>query len=185
LRLQTAIRTWPLTLPRYHQKWTRNVQDAILTVLLIGWLGGLASIPGQKLGHLLTIEDVGRVFGGTFPLHMQLTKLEANTTLVEVNVKDRDVFHITIEEYLLAVTNLTDELSRLATNAVTLGDYELAVVISTFIKDLHNGFQILNLKNDILRKRVDAVKYHVKKVEDVVYDLTLRNLIPAGARQVQ
>lgn len=102
-----------------------------------------------------------------------------------MNIKDRDVFHITIEEYLLAVTNLTDELSRLATNAVTLGDYELAVVISTFIKDLHNGFQILNLKNDILRKRVDAVKYHVKKVEDVVYDLTLRNLIPAGARQAQ
>jgi predicted translin family RNA/ssDNA-binding protein len=90
---------------------------------------------------------------------------------------------VTIEEYLLAATQLTDELSRLATNAVTLGDYELAVQISKFIKDLHAGFQLLNLKNDILRKRVDTVKYHVKKVEDVVYDLTLRNLIPTNASQ--
>jgi predicted translin family RNA/ssDNA-binding protein len=97
---------------------------------------------------------------------------------VPVNLKDRDAFHITTEEYLLAVTNLTDELSRLAVNAVTLGDRELAVRISAFVKDIHAGFQLLNLKNDILRKRVDSVKYHVKKVEDVVYDLTLRNLIP-------
>lgn len=97
-----------------------------------------------------------------------------------VNLKDRDAFHITIEEYLLAVTALTDELSRLAVNSVTLGDNELAVKISGFVKDVHAGFQLLNLKNDILRKRVDAVKYHVKKVEDVVYDLSLRNLIPSS-----
>lgn len=99
---------------------------------------------------------------------------------VPVNLKDRDAFHITIEEYLLAVTGLTDELARLAVNAVTLGDHELAVKISTFVKDIHAGFQLLNLKNDILRKRVDGVKYAVKKVEDVVYDLSLRNLIPTS-----
>lgn len=99
---------------------------------------------------------------------------------VPVNLKDSDAFHITIEEYLLAITTMTDELSRLAVNAVTLGDHELAVKISTFVKDIHAGFQLLNLKNDILRKRVDAVKYHVKKVEDVVYDLSLRNLIPGS-----
>jgi hypothetical protein len=34
------------------------------------------------------------------------------------------------------------------------------------------------LKNDILRKRVDALKYRVKEVEDVVYDLSLRGLVP-------
>ena len=80
-----------------------------------------------------------------------------------VNLTDRDAFHITIEEYLLAMTDMTEELSRLAMNAV--------------VKDLFAGFQLLNLKNDILRRKVDGVKYHVKKVEDVIYDLTLRNLI--------
>lgn len=57
----------------------------------------------------------------------------------------------------------------------------MAVRISAFVKDLHAGFQLLNLKNDILRKRVDGVKYAVKKVEDVVYDLSLRGLIPNPA----
>jgi len=52
------------------------------------------------------------------------------------------------------------------------------LAISKFVKDIHAGFQTLNLKNDILRKRSDGIKYRLKDVEDVVYDLSLRNLIP-------
>lgn len=96
---------------------------------------------------------------------------------VPVNVKDRDTFHLTIEEYLLALISLVEELSRLARNAVTLGDYRRPLQISQFIKDVHAGFQILNLKNDSLRKRSDGIKYKVKEVEDVVYDLSLRGLL--------
>ena len=99
------------------------------------------------------------------------------TQLVPTNLKDRDAFHFTIEEYLLSLTDFTPELARLATNAVTLGDFELPMTISAFVKDIFAGFQLLNLKNDILRKRADAVKYDVKRVEDVVYDLSLRGLV--------
>ncbi|KAL2131924.1 hypothetical protein VTI74DRAFT_4451 [Chaetomium olivicolor] len=146
---------------KYNHKWSRMIQDAISTVILCAWLGGMASDskPGE-VGRLLTLEDIGQAFG------------------VPVNLKDRDAFHITIEEYLLGLISVVDELSRLAVNSVTLGDNAMAVQISGFIKDLHAGFQVLNLKNDILRKRVDSIKYAVKKVEDVVYDLSLRNLIP-------
>jgi len=100
---------------------------------------------------------------------------------VPVNVKDRDVFHITIEEYLTALTMLCDELSRLATNSVTLKDFDQAVQIQSFVKELFGGFLLLNLKNDPLRKRVDGVKYAVKKTEEIVYDLTVRKLVaPPG-----
>lgn len=148
-----------------------------------------------------------------------------------VNLKDRDAFHLTIEEYLLSLISLIDELvseptahfisltpatslsttsvllyalpplhlysvpppphpqrirliltplpqARLARNSVTQGDYSRPVQISKFIKDIHAGFQILNLKNDVLRKRSDGIKYRVKEVEDVVYDLSLRGLVP-------
>lgn len=60
---------------------------------------------------------------------------------------------------------------------MTLGDYARPLAIAHFIKDLHAGFQILNLKNDALRKRSDGIKYRVKEVEDVVYDLSLRGLV--------
>ncbi|KAI8194517.1 hypothetical protein KHU50_011492 [Colletotrichum sp. SAR 10_65] len=146
---------------KYNQKWNRQVQNAIFTVLLCGWLGGLTADgkPGP-VARLLSLEEVGEIFK------------------VPVNLKDRDAFHLTIEEYLLALTDVTQELSRLATNAVTMGDFAMPVEISAFVKDLFAGFQLLNLKNDILRKRVDAVKYDVKRVEDVVYDLSLRGLLP-------
>lgn len=39
-------------------------------------------------------------------------------------------------------------------------------------------FRLLNLKNDALRKRFDGLKYDVKKCEEVVYDLTIRGLVP-------
>ncbi|RTE68991.1 hypothetical protein BHE90_016630 [Fusarium euwallaceae] len=145
---------------KYNGKWARTVQNAIGTVVYTSWLGGLGSdSQPASLGRLLTLEQVGAVFQ------------------VPTNLKDRDAFHLTIEEYLLSLTDLTNELARLAPNAVTHGDFELPLVISGFIKDLFAGFQLLNLKNDILRKRADAVKYDVKRVEDVVYDLSLRGLV--------
>lgn len=157
---------------RYNQKWSRAVQAAIGTAVYCAWLGGLPSSTeggqGDKsepaaLGRLLTLDQLGVVFG------------------VPTNLKDRDAFHLTLEEYLLALTELTSDLARLATNAVTLGDFELPTIIGAFVRDLFAGFQLLNLKNDILRKRADAVKYDVKRVEDVVYDLTLRGLIKRAA----
>ncbi|KLJ05598.1 hypothetical protein EMPG_10931 [Blastomyces silverae] len=108
----------------------------------------------------MTIEEVGEFLG------------------VPVNLKDQDSFHLSIEEYLQALISLVEELSRLAVNSVTLGDYSRPLQISKFVSDLHAGFQLLNLKNDSLRKRSDGIKYSVKKVEDVVYDLSLRNLVP-------
>jgi predicted translin family RNA/ssDNA-binding protein len=83
--------------------------------------------------------------------------------LVPVNLKDRDAFHLTIEDYLLALTNTIEELARLAPNSVTLGDYGRPLQISKFIKDIHAGFQLLNLKNDALRRRSDTIKYSVRE----------------------
>ncbi|KAK0336772.1 Translin-1 [Friedmanniomyces endolithicus] len=166
---------------KFNYAWTRQIQDACSSILLCGWLGGFGK---SEAGQLLTIEDVGEVMG------------------VPVNLKDRDAFHLTIEEYLQALISLLDELvlthfplshqstenpkqadfsnlkARLARNSVTLGDYRRPQLVAQFIKEVHAGFQILNLKNDTLRKRSDGIKYRVKEVEDVVYDLSLRGLLP-------
>ncbi|KAF4506425.1 hypothetical protein G6O67_006514 [Ophiocordyceps sinensis] len=145
---------------KYNSKWSRAVQGAMGTAIYCAWLGGFSSSSATgQVGRLLSLEELGTIFSAP------------------TNLKDRDAFHLTIEEYLLALIDLTQDLSRLATNAVTHGDFDLPMVISAFVKDLFAGFQLLNLKNDILRKRADAVKYDVKRVEDVVYDLSLRGLV--------
>ncbi|RMZ87371.1 hypothetical protein DV736_g5404, partial [Chaetothyriales sp. CBS 134916] len=136
---------------KYNGIWQRDIQTMLSSIQLHEWL---------QSNHLVTLEEIGTRLG------------------VPVNLKSSDHFHITIEDYLLALTATIDELARLAPNAVTLGDYARPLQISRFVKDVHAGFQLLNLKNDALRRRSDALKYSVKKVEDVVYDLSLRGLLP-------
>ncbi|CAO1597717.1 Translin-1 [Xanthoria calcicola] len=144
---------------KYNHLWTRHTQETIRSLIFGVWLG----VYEPEQGTLLTIKEVG------------------SSMNVPVDVKDRDVFHITTEEYLLALTDLIEELARLAVNSVTLGDFQRPLQISKFVKELHAGFQILNMKNDVLRRKSDGIKYSVKKIEDVVYDLSLRNLIPRNA----
>lgn len=59
---------------------------------------------------------------------------------------------------------------------MTIGDYQRPLQISKFVAELNAGFRLLNLKNDSLRKRFDSLKYDVKKIEEVVYDLSIRGL---------
>ena len=91
---------------------------------------------------------------------------------------------LSTENYLIALTSLTNELSRFAVTSVTQGDFSTPLVLSHFVKDLHGGFQLLNLKNNDLRRRFDSIKYDVKKIEEVVYDISLRGLLK-GDQQAQ
>ncbi|KAF8545399.1 putative Translin-1 [Trichophaea hybrida] len=145
---------------KYNGMWTRDLQNLTFLVLFETWLERMYTTDSPQPGNaLLTIEEVGERLG------------------VPVNLKTEDQFHITIEEYLHAVITLVEELSRLMTNAVTQRDFKRPQLISTFVKDIHSSFQVLNLKNDSLRRRSDGLKYNVKKVEDICYDLIVRNLI--------
>ena len=71
--------------------------------------------------------------------------------------------------------------SRFAVNSVTAADYGRPFRIAAFVAELDAGFRLLNLKNDSLRKKFDGLKYDLKKIEEVVYDLTIRGLKPASA----
>lgn len=51
--------------------------------------------------------------------------------------------------------------------------------IAAFVAELDSGFRLLHLKNDSLRKKFDGLKYDLKKIEEVVYDLSIRGLKPA------
>lgn len=99
--------------------------------------------------------------------------------IIGVEVDREKGFHLDLDDYLTGILQLASELSRLAVNSVTAGDYGRPVRIAKFIAELDSGFRLLNLKNDSLRKRFDGLKYDLKKVEEVVYDLTIRNLKPA------
>ncbi|KAJ3362242.1 hypothetical protein GGF32_006274 [Allomyces javanicus] len=91
---------------------------------------------------------------------------------------DREIveFHIPLEDLLHGLVQLPSELARLAVNCAAQLDYDRPLRIRAFVQELYSGFQLLNLKNDLLRRRYDGIKYDVKKIEEVVYDIKLRQL---------
>ncbi|XP_036820434.1 translin-like [Oncorhynchus mykiss] len=92
--------------------------------------------------------------------------------ILGIEVVRKKGFHLDVEDYLAGVLIMASELSRLAVNSVTAGDYGHPLRISN---ELDSGFRLLNLKNDPLRKRYDGLKYDVEKIE-VVYDLSIRGV---------
>lgn len=123
------------------------------------------------------------VFLISLTVYLEAGFLVSRETVAEIlglKVNQNEGFHLDIEDYLLGILQLASELSRFAINSVTLGDYDRPILISKFVANLNAGFRLLNLKNDGLRKRFDALKYDVKKIEEVVYDVSIRGLKNQG-----
>ncbi|KAH9980279.1 translin [Lactifluus volemus] len=119
----------------------------------------------------------------SFLANGSLAPLAAVAEQLGIREEWKDRFSLTPEDYLHGVITVVNELSRLAVNAVTLGDFEAPLRISTFSKEVFTGFSMLNLKNDLLRRRFDSLKYDIKKIEEVVYDVSLRRLVPSPTVQ--
>eukprot|EP01119_Soliformovum_irregulare_P006312 TRINITY_DN1816_c0_g1_i1.p1 TRINITY_DN1816_c0_g1~~TRINITY_DN1816_c0_g1_i1.p1 ORF type:complete len:224 (+),score=44.16 TRINITY_DN1816_c0_g1_i1:348-1019(+) len=85
-------------------------------------------------------------------------------------------FCVELEDYLLGLCSLPNELARVCVNSVIIGDFQTPLKISHFVSEISAGFRLLNLKNDNLRKKYDSIKYDVKKIEEVVYDISIRKL---------
>ncbi|CAG9573463.1 unnamed protein product [Danaus chrysippus] len=146
-RLKTAVPARDFY--KYHDHWRFTTQRYCFLISLTIWL---------ETGILATHETVASILGVSA-------------------IEEKEGFHLDIEDYLVGLLHLCSELSRLAVNSVTRGDYEKPLQISKFVMELNAGFRLLNLKNDHLRKRFDALKYDVKKIEEVVYDLSIRGLL--------
>ncbi|KAJ3716911.1 translin [Lentinula raphanica] len=106
-----------------------------------------------------------------------LLSLESTSAILGMQEEWHDRVHLAVEDYLHGLITMVNELSRLAVNAVILGDFEEPLKISAFVKEVFLGFSMLNLKNDTLRRRFDSLKYDMKKIEEVVYDVSLRKLV--------
>ncbi|CAL0309886.1 unnamed protein product [Lupinus luteus] len=89
-------------------------------------------------------------------------------------------FGLDVEDYLIGVCFMSNELPRYVVNQVTAGDYDCPRKVLKFLTDLHAAFRLLNLRNDFLRKKFDGMKYDLRKVEEVYYDVKIRGLTPNG-----
>lgn len=174
---------------KYSGMWAEPLESSIAVVLLKHWLStvnvkeGRDSSAQSNMELLMHPQKVGEVFNVPISNYDDPAAHDKDAEL-----KEATVLHISIRNYLQAVLVLCNELSRLALNSVTTAaasddsthpteSFLLPVIIGKFLKDVQAAYLSLNLKNDSLRRKTDALKYDVKNVEQVVYDLSLRRLI--------
>ncbi|PPQ66260.1 hypothetical protein CVT24_007278 [Panaeolus cyanescens] len=122
---------------RWKDMWTNSLRTVVFCAALVEYLSTRA---------LLSLPDAAKIIG--------------------VREEWSDRIALPVEDYLHALISLVNELSRLAINSVTLGNFEEPLKISQFVKELFAGFSMLNLKNDLLRRRYDSLKYDIKKIEE-------------------
>ncbi|KAL8508795.1 hypothetical protein ACS0TY_016127 [Phlomoides rotata] len=89
-------------------------------------------------------------------------------------------FGLDIEDYLTGICFMSNDLPRYVVNQVTAGDYDCPRKVLKFLTDLHASFRMLNLRNDFLRKKFDGMKYDLRRVEEVYYDVKIRGLAKNG-----
>ncbi|CAH8355626.1 unnamed protein product [Eruca vesicaria subsp. sativa] len=111
--------------------------------------------------------------------------LETGTLLVHTEAEAKlglnsMEFGLETEDYLTGICFMSNDLPRYVVNRVTAGDYDCPRKVMNFLTDLHAAFRMLNLRNDFLRKKFDSMKYDLRRVEEVYYDVKIRGLISGG-----
>lgn len=92
-------------------------------------------------------------------------------TLAEVSIVNK-------EEYLGAVLDMTGELGRLAVLKATQRDLKAVERARDVVDQLLAQFMLFDFRNGSLRRKYDALKYTLKKLEQICYELTLASSMP-------
>jgi len=74
------------------------------------------------------------------------------------------------EDFLMGISDLTGELTRRAVKIAHTGKKELSE-IKELVDDIFGEFLDFDLRNGNLRKKADSIKWNVKKLEEVMYDV--------------
>lgn len=81
------------------------------------------------------------------------------------------------ESYLMGLCDLTGELVRKAVNEVIQKNFKQAAKIKDLVDEIYGEFLNFNLRNSELRRKSDQIKWNLKKLEDVVFELKLKEKI--------
>ena len=85
-----------------------------------------------------------------------------------------ETLQVDVEQYLLGLCDLCGELVRKAVHAAIAGDVKAAKHIRDSVEALYGEFLQFNFRNGDVRRKFDGIKYDLKKLEDLVLDLTLK-----------
>ena len=95
----------------------------------------------------------------------------------ENRLVDYDELDVLPEYYLLGLCDLTGELVREAVNSSIRGDFSRTEKIKDFVTELYGTLLQFDFRNGEIRKKFDGIKYDLKKLEDIMFDLKIKGKI--------
>ncbi|GAG51040.1 unnamed protein product, partial [marine sediment metagenome] len=91
-------------------------------------------------------------------------------------IPTRKQLEVTTNDYLLGMCDLTGELTRKAVNLIIKGKVKEAQKIKDVVEEIHGEFIKFDLRNGNLRKKSDSIKYNLKRLEEIMYDVKTKKL---------
>lgn len=80
---------------------------------------------------------------------------------------------VSADDYLSGLCDLTGELVRKAVYDVIHKRFDEAARIKELVHDIYGEFLKFHLRNSELRKKSDSIKWNLKKLEEVMYDIAV------------
>ena len=82
---------------------------------------------------------------------------------------------VVVEDYLSGLADLTGELGRKAVHESIAKHFDKVLKIKTIVEEIYGEFLKFDLRNGELRKKSDAIKWNLNKLEDLALNLELQN----------
>lgn len=81
---------------------------------------------------------------------------------------------VSTSDYLMGLADLTGELARVAVACAIRGNYEKVGHLKDFVAEIWGEMLKFDFRNSALRRKFDSIKYNLKKIEDIRYDIKMR-----------
>jgi len=90
------------------------------------------------------------------------------------NIPTSKELGVEAEVYLGALSDVIGELVRKAINSSITGDYKTSLEIKEFAEELYSELMLFDWRNTPARKKFDAIKYGLEKLEDLALKIKFR-----------
>lgn len=128
----------------------------------------------KEMDSIITSNDKLSNEGSAKIAYQEFAEAALITEFSKSNKISYKNLNINEECYLLGLCDLTGELSRIAVRKATNKKYKEVKRIFDCIEEIHTFFLKMDLRNSELRKKSDQIKWNLKKVEEILYDISMR-----------
>lgn len=90
-------------------------------------------------------------------------------------IPSNEELNVSVELYLQGLCDLTGELTRKAVNDLINGDKSSVFEIKEFVSELYEELLQFDFRNSSLRRKYDAIKYSLEKLESLALKIKLKN----------